>query len=135
MGYDHDTSPRQLIKRLQSRFADQASTSRIDEDIDLPGYLFKELPTKDLGSSSIWYNIFDDEEELSDNTDAQFSNPEEPLSPKKVPYFDPVSVDDWDNFIASLEKITNQEDLRTEAVPWSKNALGTLEGLVELEAS
>ena len=51
LGYDPDTPMRQLTQRLQSRFADQASTSRVDEDIDLPGYLFEELPDKDPGSS------------------------------------------------------------------------------------
>ena len=126
---------RQLTQRLQSRFADQASTSHVDEDIDLPGYLFEELPDKDPGSSSNWYDFSDDEEELSDDTDAWFSDSEEPSSPKEVPYFDPVSAGDWDHLIASLEKSTDQEDLWTEAEPWSENALGNLEGLVKLEAS
>ena len=53
----------------------------------------------------------------------------------KVPYFDSVSVDDWDHLIASLKKIINEEDPWTEAKPWSENALGIPEGLVELEAS
>ena len=52
-----------------------------------------------------------------------------------MPYFDPVSAGDWDNLIASLEKSTDQEDLWTEAEPWSENALGNPEGLFELEAS
>ncbi|KAJ8615136.1 hypothetical protein MRB53_034508 [Persea americana] len=134
LGYDPDTPMRQLTQRLQSRFADQASTSRVNEDIDLPGYLFEELPDKDPGSSSNWYDFSDDEEELSDDTDAWFSNSEEPSSPKEVPYFDPVSAGDWDHLIASLEKSTDQEDLWTEAEPMSENALGNPEGLVELEA-
>ncbi|XXG77085.1 hypothetical protein AAC387_Pa08g1314 [Persea americana] len=83
---------RQLTQRLQSRFADQASTSRVNEDNDLPGYLFEELPDKDPGSSSNWYDFSDDEKELSDDTDARFSDLEESSSPKEVPYFDPVSV-------------------------------------------
>ncbi|KAJ8619839.1 hypothetical protein MRB53_028368 [Persea americana] len=112
-----------------------ASTSRVDEDIDLPGYLFEELPDKDLGSSSNWYDFSDDEEELSDDTDARFSDSEEPSSPKEVPYFDPVSAGDWNHLIASLEKSTDQEDLWIEAEPWSENAHGNPEGLVELEAS
>ncbi|XXG82931.1 hypothetical protein AAC387_Pa10g0803 [Persea americana] len=70
-----------------------ASTSHINEDFDLPGYLFEELPDKDPGSSSNWYDFFDDEEELSDNTDARFFDLEEPSSPKEVPYFDPVSAE------------------------------------------
>ena len=94
MGYHPDTPLRQLTQRLQSRFADQASTSRIDEDIDLLGYLFDESPVKDPGSSSNWYDFSDDEEELSDDTDMRFSDPEEPLSPKEVPYFDLVSAGD-----------------------------------------
>ncbi|KAJ8622074.1 hypothetical protein MRB53_030603 [Persea americana] len=73
-----------------SRFADQTSTSRVDEDIDLPGYLFKELPDKNPRSSSNWYDFSDDEEELSDDTDTRFSDSEEPSSPKEVPYFDLV---------------------------------------------
>ncbi|XXG42113.1 hypothetical protein AAC387_Pa01g2457 [Persea americana] len=92
LGYYPDTPMRQLTQRLQSRFADQASTSRIDEDINLPGYLFEELPDKDPRSSSNWYDFSDDEEELSDDTDARFTDSEEPSSPKEVPYFDPVSV-------------------------------------------
>ena len=68
-------------------------------------------------------------------TDSRFSDPEEPLSPKEVPYFDLVSTGDQDHLIASLEKSTDQEDLWTEAEPWSENALGNPEGLVELEAS
>ena len=85
---------RQLTQRLQSCFADQASTSCVDEDIDLPGYLFEELPDKDSGSLSNWYDFSDDEEKLSDDTDARFSDSEEPSSPKEVPYFDPVSASD-----------------------------------------
>ena len=76
LGYDLDTSPRQLIQRRQSHFANQASTSRIDEDIDLPGYLFEELPVKDPGGSSNWYDFSEDEDELSDDIDARFSDPE-----------------------------------------------------------
>ena len=110
MGYDPDTPMRQLTQRLQSRFADQASTSHVDEDIDLPGYLFEELPNKDPGSSSNWYDFSDDEEELSNDTDTWFSDPEELSSPKEVPYFNPVSAGDWDHLIASLEKSTDQED-------------------------
>ncbi|XXG73026.1 hypothetical protein AAC387_Pa07g2008 [Persea americana] len=53
------------------------------------------------------------------NEDAWFSDSEEPSSPKEVPYFDPVLVGDWDHLIASLEKNTDQEDLWTEAEPWS----------------
>ncbi|XXG88145.1 hypothetical protein AAC387_Pa12g0394 [Persea americana] len=135
LGYDLDTPMRQLTQRLQSRFANQASTSHVNEDIDLPGYLFEELPNKDPGSSSNWCDFSDDEEELSDDTDARFSDLEEPSSPKEVPYFDPVSAGDWDHLIASLEKNTDQEDLWTETEPWSENALGNPEGLVELEAS
>ena len=45
--YDPDTPLRQLTQRLQSRFADQASTSRVHEEIDLPEYLFEESPVKD----------------------------------------------------------------------------------------
>ena len=105
---------RQLIQRLQSRSADQASTSHVHEDIDLPGYLFEESPIEDPGSSSNWYDFSDDEEELSDDSDARYSDSEEPSSPKEVPYFDPVSTGDWDHLIASLEKSTNQED------PWTK---------------
>eukprot|EP00268_Persea_americana_P013828 TRINITY_DN16136_c0_g1_i4.p1 TRINITY_DN16136_c0_g1~~TRINITY_DN16136_c0_g1_i4.p1 ORF type:complete len:196 (-),score=42.47 TRINITY_DN16136_c0_g1_i4:43-594(-) len=130
LGYDPDTPMRQLTQRLQSRFTDQASTSRVDEDIDLPGYLFEELPDKDPGSSSNWYDFSDDEEELSDDTDARFSDLEESSSPKEVPYFDLVSAGDWDHLIASLEKSTDQEDLWTEAEPWSENALGNPQGLV-----
>ncbi|XXG47440.1 hypothetical protein AAC387_Pa02g2086 [Persea americana] len=96
LGYDPDTLMRQLTQRLQSHFADQASKSRVDEDIDLPGYLFEELPDKDPGSSSNWL---------------------------------------LGSSHTSLEKNTDQEDLWTEAEPWSENALGNLEGLVELEAS
>ncbi|KAJ8615559.1 hypothetical protein MRB53_034931 [Persea americana] len=114
---------------------DQASTSRVDEDIDLPRYLFEELPDKDLEGSSNWYDFFDDEEELSDDTDTWFSDPEEPLSPKEVPYFDPVSAGDLDHLIASLEKSTDQEDLWTEKEPWFENVFKTPESLVELEAS
>ncbi|XXG59348.1 hypothetical protein AAC387_Pa04g1450 [Persea americana] len=44
-------------------------------------------------------------------------------------------IGDWDHLIASLEKSTDQEDLWTEAEPWSENALGNPEDLVELEAS
>ncbi|XXG53582.1 hypothetical protein AAC387_Pa03g1661 [Persea americana] len=47
LGYDPDTPMRQFTQRLQSRFADQALTSRVDEDIDLPGYLFEESPDND----------------------------------------------------------------------------------------
>ncbi|XXG68861.1 hypothetical protein AAC387_Pa06g1858 [Persea americana] len=93
LGYDPDTPMRQLTQRLQSRFADQASTSHVDEDIDLPGYLFEELPDKDPGNSSNWHDFSDDKEELSDHTDARFSDSEEPSSPKEVPYFDPVSAE------------------------------------------
>ncbi|XXG47601.1 hypothetical protein AAC387_Pa02g2225 [Persea americana] len=125
---------RKLTQRLQSRFADQASTSRVDENIDLLRYLFEELPDKDPRSSSNWYDFSDDEEELSNDTDARFSDSEEPSSPKEVPYFDPVSAGDWDHLIASLEKNTDQEDLWTEAEPWFENALGNPEGLVKLEA-
>ncbi|XXG41985.1 hypothetical protein AAC387_Pa01g2344 [Persea americana] len=135
LGYDPETPMRQLTQRPQSRFADQASTSRVEEDIDLPGYLFEELPDKDPGSSSISYDFSDDEEELSDDTGARFFDLEEPSSPKEVSYFDPVSVGDWDHLITSLEKNTDQEDLWIEADPWSENALGNPEGLVELEAS
>ncbi|XXG76867.1 hypothetical protein AAC387_Pa08g1140 [Persea americana] len=85
----------------------------VDEDIDLLGYLFEELPDKDPGSSSNWYDFSDNEEELSEDTDTRFSDSEEPSSPKEVPYFDPVSA---------------------EAEPWSENAFGNPEGLVELEA-
>ncbi|XXG41727.1 hypothetical protein AAC387_Pa01g2133 [Persea americana] len=135
LGYDPDSPMRHLTQRLQSRFAYQASISHANEDIDLPGYLFEELPNKDPGSSSSWYDFFDDEEELSDDTDARFSDSEEPSSPKEVPYIDPVSVGDWDHLISCLEKNTDQEDLWTEAEPWFENALGNLEDLVELEAS
>jgi len=72
---------------------------------------------------------------LSDDTDARFSDSEEPSSLKEMPYFNPVSAGDWDHLIASLEKNTDQEDLWTETEPWSENALGNPEGLVELEAS
>ncbi|XXG82707.1 hypothetical protein AAC387_Pa10g0605 [Persea americana] len=106
-----------------------------NEGIDLLGYLFEELPDNDLGSSSNWYDFSDNEEELSDHTDARFSDSEEPSSPKEVPYFDPVSAGDWDHLIASPEKNTDQEDLWTEAEPWSENAFGNPEDLVELEAS
>ncbi|XXG47285.1 hypothetical protein AAC387_Pa02g1952 [Persea americana] len=98
-GYDPDTPMRQLTQRLQNRFADQASTSRVDEDINLPGYLFEELPVEDPEGSSNWYDFSDDEEELSDDTDTRFSDPKEPLSPKEVPYFDSVSAGDWDHLI------------------------------------
>ncbi|XXG53148.1 hypothetical protein AAC387_Pa03g1295 [Persea americana] len=111
LGYDPDTPMRQLTQRLQSHFVDQASTSRVDVDIDLPGYLFEELLDKDPRSSSNWYDFYDDEEELSDDTDARFSDSEEPSSPKEVPYFDPVAASHWDYLIASLEKSTAQEDL------------------------
>ncbi|KAJ8636224.1 hypothetical protein MRB53_010491 [Persea americana] len=124
LGYDPDTPPRQWTQGLQNRFADKASTSRVDENIDLPGYLFEELPIKDPGSSSNWYNFSNDEEKLSDDTNTRFFYPEEPSSPKE----------DWDHLIASLERITDQEDSWTEAEPWSENALGTPEGLAELEA-
>ena len=97
--------------------------------------LFEELPDKDPGSSSNWYDFSDNEEELSNDTDARFSYSKETSPPKEVPYFDPVSAGDWDHLIASLEKSTDQEDLWTEAEPWSENALGNPEGLVELEAS
>ncbi|KAJ8622008.1 hypothetical protein MRB53_030537 [Persea americana] len=70
----------------------RAPTSRVDEDIDLPGYLFEELPDKDPGSSSNWYDFSNDEKELSNDTDAWFSDLEEPSSPKEVPYFDRVSA-------------------------------------------
>ena len=90
LGYDLDTPPRQ---RLQSRFADQASTSRIHEDIDLLGYLFEESLVKDPGRSSNWYDFSDDERELSDDTAVRFFDLEEPSSPKEVPYFDPASAD------------------------------------------
>ncbi|XXG62806.1 hypothetical protein AAC387_Pa05g1112 [Persea americana] len=93
LGYDPDNPMRQLAQRLQSRFPDHALTSRVDEDIDLPGYLFEELPIKDSEGSSNWYDFSDEEEELSDDTDTRFSNPEEPFSPKKVPYFDLVSAE------------------------------------------
>ena len=69
---------------------------------------------------------------MSDDTDALFSDSEEPSSPKEVPYFDLVSAGDWDHLIASLEKNTDQEDLWTDAKPWSKNALGNLEGMPQL---
>ena len=72
---------------------------------------------------------------MSDDTDARFSDSEEPSSPKEVPYFDPVSAGDWDHLIASLEKTTDQEDLLIEVEPWSENVLRNPEGLVELEAS
>ncbi|XXG47530.1 hypothetical protein AAC387_Pa02g2164 [Persea americana] len=65
LGYDPDPPLRQLTQRLQSHFADQASTSRIHEDIELPGYLFKESPVEDPGSSSNWYDFSDGEEEFS----------------------------------------------------------------------
>ncbi|KAJ8636172.1 hypothetical protein MRB53_010439 [Persea americana] len=52
----------------------------------------EELPDKDPRSSSNWYDFSDNEEELSDDTDARFSDSEEPSSPKEVPYFDPVSA-------------------------------------------
>ncbi|XXG88407.1 hypothetical protein AAC387_Pa12g0618 [Persea americana] len=94
LGYDPDTPMRQLTQRLQSRFANQASISCVDEDIDLPGYLFEESPDKDSGSSSNWYDFSDDEEEFFDDTDARFSDLEEPLSLKEVPYFDLVSAGD-----------------------------------------
>ncbi|KAJ8649214.1 hypothetical protein MRB53_002237 [Persea americana] len=112
----------------------KASTSRVDEDIDLLTYLFEELPNKDPEDSLNWYDFSDDKEELSYDTDTRFPDPEEPLSPKEVPYFDLVSAGDWDHFIANLEKCTNQEDLWTEAEPWFENAFGNPEGLVELEA-
>ncbi|XXG62731.1 hypothetical protein AAC387_Pa05g1044 [Persea americana] len=99
---------RQFTQRLQSRFADQASTSHVDEDVDLPGDLFEELPDKDPGSSSNWFDFSNDEEELSDDTNTCFSDPEEPLSSKEVPYFEPVSTGDWDHLIASLEKSTGK---------------------------
>ena len=76
----------------------------------------------------------DDEEELSDNTDQWYSDPDEPSSPKEVPYFDPVSTGDWDHLIASLEKIRDQEDPWKGTNPWSE-AVGTPEGFVELKAS
>ena len=98
---------------MKSRFADQASTSHVHEDIDLLGYLFEELPVKDPGRSSNWYDFSNDEEELSDGTDLWSSNLEEPSSPKEVPYFNPTSTGDWGRLIANLEKITNQED------PWT----------------
>ncbi|XXG62739.1 hypothetical protein AAC387_Pa05g1052 [Persea americana] len=123
------------LSKMKSRFADQESTSRVDEDIDLLGYLFEELPNKDPGSSSNWYNFCDDDEELSDDKDTWFSDSEEPSSPKEVHYFDLASIGDWDHLIASLEKSTDREDLGTEAETWSKNALGNPEALVELEAS
>ncbi|XXG73131.1 hypothetical protein AAC387_Pa07g2099 [Persea americana] len=135
MGYDPDTPMRQLTQRLQSRFVDQASTSHVDEDTDLPGYLFEELPDRDPGSSSNWYDFSDDEEELFDDTDSRLSNSEEPLFPKEVPYFNPVSAGDWDHLIASLEKNTDQEDLWTETERWSENALENPQGLVDLETS
>ena len=119
LGYDPDTPMRQLTQRLQSRFVDQASTSHVNEDIDLPGYLFEELPDKDPGSSSNWYDFSDDEEEFSDDTVARFPDLEEPSSSKEVPYFDPVSAGDWDHLIERLEKNTDQEDLWTETEPWS----------------
>ena len=43
LGYDPDTSPKQLTQRLKSQFADQASTSHVHEDVDIPRYLFEEL--------------------------------------------------------------------------------------------
>ncbi|KAJ8615172.1 hypothetical protein MRB53_034544 [Persea americana] len=135
LGHNPNTPMRQLTQRLQSRFADQASTSHVDEDIDLPGYLFEELPDKDSGSSSNWYDFSDDEEELFDDTDARFSDSEDPSSPKEVPYCDPVSASDWDHLIASLEKNTDQEDLWTKTEPWSENTLGNPQGLVDLETS
>ncbi|XXG59313.1 hypothetical protein AAC387_Pa04g1419 [Persea americana] len=61
LGYDLDTPMRQLTQRLQSRFANQASTSRVNEDFDLPGCLFEELLDKDPGSSSNWYDLSNDE--------------------------------------------------------------------------
>ncbi|XXG42081.1 hypothetical protein AAC387_Pa01g2429 [Persea americana] len=81
-----------LTQRLQSRFANQASTSRIHEDIKLPGYLFEESPVEDPGSLSNWYDFSDNEEELSNDTDTRFSDSEEPSSPKEVPYFDVASA-------------------------------------------
>ena len=63
------------------------------------------------------------------------SNLEESLSPKEVPYFNPISTGDWDHLIASLEKITNLEDPWPETNHWLENALETPEGFVELEAS
>ena len=60
---------------------------------------------------------------MSDDTDSQFSDPEEPLSPKEMPYFDPVSAGDWDHLIASLKKSTDQQDLWTKTEPWSENPL------------
>ncbi|XXG82675.1 hypothetical protein AAC387_Pa10g0575 [Persea americana] len=127
--------PRLNLSKMKSHFAEQASTSCVDEDIDIPVYLFEELLDKDSGSSSNWYDFSDDENKLSDDTDAWFSDSKEPSSPKDVPFFDPVSVGDWDFLIASLKKSTDQEDLWTEAEPWFGNTLGNPEGLVELEAS
>ena len=101
LGYDPDTPMRQLTQRLQTR---------VDEDIDLPEYLFEELPDKDPGISSNWNDFSDYAQELSDDTNTWFFDPEEPLSPKEVPYFNPVSAGDWDHLIASLEKSTDQED-------------------------
>ncbi|XXG76973.1 hypothetical protein AAC387_Pa08g1224 [Persea americana] len=82
------SSSNSLLKPFQN-----ASTSRADEDIDLPGYLFEKLPDKDPGSLSNWYDFSNDEEELSDDTDARFSDLEEPSSPKEVPYFNPISAE------------------------------------------
>ncbi|XXG70514.1 hypothetical protein AAC387_Pa06g3262 [Persea americana] len=53
LGYDPDTPLKQLTQRLKSRFINQASTSRVHEDIDLPGYLFEEPPVKDLEAHPI----------------------------------------------------------------------------------
>ena len=50
LGYDPDAPLRQLTQRLQSHLANQASTSLINEDIDLPGYLFEESSVEDSGS-------------------------------------------------------------------------------------
>ena len=131
LGYDPDSPLKQLTQRLKSQFVDQASTSRAQEDIDLPGYFFEESPDKDPGSSSKWYNFSDDEEESSGDTGGQCSDPEEPSSPKEIP----DSTGDWDYLIASLEKITNQEDPWKGTKPWSGNTAETPEGFVELEAS
>ena len=81
------------------------------------------------------YDLSDDEDKLFDDTDIWFSDLEEPSSSKEVLYFDPNSTGDWDHLIASLEKIINHEDSWTKIKPWSENALDTLEGFVELEAS
>ncbi|MBY3556133.1 hypothetical protein HGI15_22660, partial [Modestobacter lapidis] len=87
LGFDPDTPLQQLTQRLRSQFADQAPMAQVLEDIDLPGYLFEESPGKDPGSPSNWFDFSNDMEELSDDTNVQDSDPEEPSSSEEVPYF------------------------------------------------